>query len=202
MIAATMLKPWPRPLVFSVCRRHVGPVRSRPASPLEGVRTVGWSCAPQAGVRRTDIHPASCQCLLGSRQSPAGSARLARSVPAGRSFSGARTAIRLHSRCGQRHRPGERPGRNPRSLLSMARLNSASSRTCRSIWSLVRMAQACFCRRGGLGSISLPLFQGNASGRLSLEFRSRAWSHSSAIHGGRPCPIVMNVGAFAVAIGA
>src|SRR5665811_1885705 len=48
----------------------------------------------------------------------------------------------------------------PRNLLSMARLNSARSRVRCSIWSLVRIAQTCFCRSGGLAPVSFPLFQG------------------------------------------
>src|SRR5665213_3074346 len=48
----------------------------------------------------------------------------------------------------------------PRNLLSMARLNSAKSRDRCSICSLVRIAQTCFCRNGGLASVSFPLFQG------------------------------------------
>src|SRR4029077_15485394 len=48
----------------------------------------------------------------------------------------------------------------PRNLLSMARLNKARSRVRWSIWSLVRIAQTCFCRSGGLAPISFPLFQG------------------------------------------
>ena len=56
------------------------------------------------------------------------------------------------------------------------------------------MAQTCFCRRGGLGPISLPLFQGIRFGTAVAEFGSRAWSHSSVAHGGRPCPIGTHVG--------
>ncbi len=48
----------------------------------------------------------------------------------------------------------------PRSLLSIARLNNARSRTCWSIWSFVRIAQTCFGLSGGFAPVSLPLFQG------------------------------------------
>src|SRR4029078_4286491 len=48
----------------------------------------------------------------------------------------------------------------PRNLLSMARLNIARSRLLRSFWSMVRIAQTCFCRSGGVAPIYLPLFQG------------------------------------------
>jgi hypothetical protein len=48
----------------------------------------------------------------------------------------------------------------PRSLLSMARLNSARSRLRFAIWSFVRIDQTCFGRNGDLAPVSLPLFQG------------------------------------------
>src|SRR5216683_5737537 len=48
----------------------------------------------------------------------------------------------------------------PRSLLSIARLNIARSRLRSVTWSLVRIDQTCFGRSGGLAPISLPLFQG------------------------------------------
>ena len=51
----------------------------------------------------------------------------------------------------------------PRSLLSMARLNSARSRLRPSTWSLVRIDQTCLGRSGGLAPIIFPLFQGLAS---------------------------------------
>src|SRR5579864_1014691 len=51
----------------------------------------------------------------------------------------------------------------PRSLLSIARLNIARSRLRSATWSLVRIDQTCFGRSGGLAPINLPLFQG---GRL------------------------------------
>src|SRR5271169_5519586 len=47
----------------------------------------------------------------------------------------------------------------PRSLLSMARLNIAKSRIRPSTWSFVRIDQTCFGRSGGFAPISLPLFQ-------------------------------------------
>src|SRR5215813_753382 len=49
---------------------------------------------------------------------------------------------------------------HPRSLLSIARLNSAKLRTCPSIWSLVRIDHTCLGRRGGLAPINFPFFQG------------------------------------------
>jgi hypothetical protein len=48
----------------------------------------------------------------------------------------------------------------PRSLLSMARLNSARSRLRSAIWRLVRIDHTCFGRSGGLAPVTLPLFQG------------------------------------------
>src|SRR3954463_7790346 len=48
----------------------------------------------------------------------------------------------------------------PRSLLSIAKLNIARSRTRASIWSFVRIDQTCFGRSGGFAPVSLPLFQG------------------------------------------
>src|SRR5262245_46581492 len=48
----------------------------------------------------------------------------------------------------------------PRSLLSIARLNIASSRVRPSIINRVLMDQTCFGRSGGLAPISFPLFQG------------------------------------------
>jgi hypothetical protein len=43
----------------------------------------------------------------------------------------------------------------------MARLNMAKSRVRPVIWSLVRIDQTCFGRRGGFAPTSLPLFQGS-----------------------------------------
>src|SRR5664279_5670586 len=57
----------------------------------------------------------------------------------------------------------------PRNLLSMAKLNNARSRVRLSIWSLVRIAQTCFCRSGGLAPVSFPLFQGIRLGADSSE---------------------------------
>src|SRR5204862_358349 len=48
----------------------------------------------------------------------------------------------------------------PRSLLSIARSNSARSRVCWSICSFVRIAQTCFGLRGGFAPVSLRLFHG------------------------------------------
>src|SRR5690242_14235973 len=48
----------------------------------------------------------------------------------------------------------------PRSLLSIARLNIARSRVRPSIINRVLMDQTCLGRSGGLAPISFPLFQG------------------------------------------
>src|ERR1700694_514140 len=56
----------------------------------------------------------------------------------------------------------------PRSLLSIARLNMARSRTRPSIWSFVRIDQTCFGRSGGFAPVSLPLFQGVRVGGVGL----------------------------------
>src|SRR3979490_951492 len=48
----------------------------------------------------------------------------------------------------------------PRSLLSIARLNMARSRARPSILSFVRIDQTCLGRRGGFVPVTLPLFQG------------------------------------------
>ncbi len=63
----------------------------------------------------------------------------------------------------------------PRSLLSMARLNIARSRLRSAIWSLVRIDQTCFGRSGGLAPVTLPLFQGM---RLRWWLDSLPWSFS------------------------
>ena len=52
----------------------------------------------------------------------------------------------------------------PRSLLSIARLNIARSRVRPSICNRVRIAQTCFGRNGGFWPMSLPLFQGSRRG--------------------------------------
>src|SRR5262245_26544652 len=59
---------------------------------------------------------------------------------------------------------------HPRSLLSMARLNSANSRIRPSIWSLVRIDQTCLGQSGGLAPMSFPLFQGVHIGAGGLEY--------------------------------
>jgi hypothetical protein len=48
----------------------------------------------------------------------------------------------------------------PRSLLSIARLNIARSRVRPSICRFDRIDQTCFSRSGGLAPVSLPLFHG------------------------------------------
>src|SRR5471030_2075369 len=75
----------------------------------------------------------------------------------------------------------------PRSLLSMARLNSARSRVRCSIWSLVRIAQTCFCRNGGLAPVSFPLFQGIRLGADSSELALSCMVVLLGYRGGRAC---------------
>jgi hypothetical protein len=48
----------------------------------------------------------------------------------------------------------------PRSLLSIARLNMARSRARPPIWSFVRIEQTCLGRSGGFAAVSFPLFHG------------------------------------------
>src|SRR5437879_1450166 len=55
----------------------------------------------------------------------------------------------------------------PRSLLSIARLNMARSRARPSIWSFVRIDQTCWGRSGGFAPVSFPLFHGARLGRRS-----------------------------------
>ena len=64
-------------------------------------------------------------------------------------------------------------------------MDRARSRLRWSIWSLVRIAQTCFCRSGGLAPISFPLFQGVRPGagskKLALSivlFSQRRAPHS------------------------
>jgi 5-aminolevulinate synthase len=52
----------------------------------------------------------------------------------------------------------------PRSLLSMAKLNIARSRARPSIWSFVRIDQTCLGRSGGFAPVTSPLFQGTRTG--------------------------------------
>src|SRR5262249_25171895 len=66
----------------------------------------------------------------------------------------------------------------PRSLLSIARLNIAKSRMRPSIWSLVRTDQTCLGRSGGFGPISLPLFQGARRSVSALAFFMAIHGHS------------------------
>src|SRR5690349_13138643 len=56
----------------------------------------------------------------------------------------------------------------PRSLLSIARLNMARSRVRPSIINRVLMHQTCFGRSGGLAPISFPLFQGVRLGLVDV----------------------------------
>src|SRR5689334_5519231 len=61
---------------------------------------------------------------------------------------------------------------HPRSLLSIARLNIARSRTRPSIWSFVRIDQTCFGRNGGFAPVNLPLFQGTRFGGVGVTITS------------------------------
>jgi hypothetical protein len=54
----------------------------------------------------------------------------------------------------------DRTTSQPRSLLSIAKLNMARSRARPSIWSFVRIDQTCLGRNGGFAPVTLPLFQG------------------------------------------
>jgi hypothetical protein len=72
-------------------------------------------------------------------------------------------------------------------LLSMARLNIARSRVRCSIWSLVRIAQTCFCRSGGLAPVSFPLFQGIRFGVGSSELALPCMAVLLGYKGGRAC---------------
>jgi len=58
----------------------------------------------------------------------------------------------------------------PRSLLSIAKLDIASSRAWPSIWSFVRMDQTCLGRGGGFAPVTLPLFQGTRFGAVGVSF--------------------------------
>src|SRR6266446_3053270 len=58
--------------------------------------------------------------------------------------------------------------KQPRNLLSIARLNIARSRGLPSTWSFVRIDQTCFGRSGGFGPISLPLFHGVHLGAAAM----------------------------------
>jgi hypothetical protein len=59
----------------------------------------------------------------------------------------------------------------PRSLLSIARLNIAKSRVLPWTCSLIRIDQTCFGRRGGFAPVSFPLFQGIRLSAGSSEIR-------------------------------
>src|SRR6201996_668576 len=52
----------------------------------------------------------------------------------------------------------------PRSLLSIARLNMARSRARPSICSFVRIDQTCLGRSGGFAPVNFPLFHGSRLG--------------------------------------
>src|SRR3984893_17212553 len=67
----------------------------------------------------------------------------------------------------------------PRSLLSIARLNMARSRMRPSIWSLVRIDQTCFGRSGGFAPVGLPLFHGTRLWDSGAHSTDPAWSYSS-----------------------
>src|SRR6476646_7752184 len=56
----------------------------------------------------------------------------------------------------------------PRSLLSMAKLNIAKSRSRPSTCSFVRINQTCFACSGGLAPVNFPLFQGVRWGVIAI----------------------------------
>jgi hypothetical protein len=58
----------------------------------------------------------------------------------------------------------------PRSLLSIAKLNIARSRARPSIWSFVRIDQTCLGRSGGFAPVTLPLFQGTRFWAVGVSF--------------------------------
>src|SRR5260370_11204755 len=60
----------------------------------------------------------------------------------------------------------------PRSLLSMATLNKARSRSRPSTWSFVRMDQTCLGRRGGFAPTIFPLFHGTCFEAFSMVLRA------------------------------
>src|SRR3954469_20747620 len=75
----------------------------------------------------------------------------------------------------------------PRSLLSIARLNIAKSRVRPSTCSLVRIDQTCLGRRGGFAPISFPLFQGIRLSAGSSEFALSCMVVLLGYRGGRAC---------------
>ena len=149
---------WPLSAAASACRRHAG--QSDPNQPVRQEARVLPS--GHALPRPEPVEQVLARLLVGCRQVFIDVCRVcsvSSNVPAARSFSDVRTSVRLHSRCGQHHhRIAIRS--HPRSLLSMARLNSASSRTLRSIWSLVRMARHAFAV-GAVSVRSVCLCSGN-----------------------------------------
>src|SRR5258708_14839733 len=142
--------------------------------------------AKHAGIETDAANPVADQaCILPGRQAPARPARRSEQEFAGLSVCRADVVIRrLPGLFGnlESHRhaglllahccalDGVSVRRNvfhlrattsqPRSLLSIARLNIARSRLRSATWSLVRIDQTCFGRSGGLAPTSLPLFQG------------------------------------------
>ena len=64
----------------------------------------------------------------------------------------------------------------PRSLLSIARLNMARSRARPSIWSFVRIDQTCLGRSGGFAPVDLPLFQATVYDASRQHLLDPAWS--------------------------
>src|SRR5216684_969962 len=70
----------------------------------------------------------------------------------------------------------------PRSLLSIAKLNMARSRARPSIWSLVRIDQTCLGRSGGFAPVTLPLFQGTRLWGVGVAF---TWSCMAILLGYR-----------------
>jgi hypothetical protein len=67
----------------------------------------------------------------------------------------------------------------PRSLLSIARLNIPRSRIRPSNCSLVRIDQTCLGRKGGFAPVSFPLLHGTCSCVAATGLWNHAWSCSS-----------------------
>src|SRR5262245_53733912 len=79
----------------------------------------------------------------------------------------------------------------PRSLLSIARLNMAKSRVRSPTWSLVRIAQTCLGRKAvALLQSTCPCSKLYACMRLGLSFHDFPWSYSSVNEDDHHAPLV------------
>src|SRR5712692_1232627 len=76
----------------------------------------------------------------------------------------------------------------PRSLLSIARLNMARSRARPSIWSFVRIDQTCLGRNGGFAPVILP--RALACRTSESSSIGPAWSYSSVAEDEKHVPLV------------